>query len=1151
MTPPAPEGDGRQVRPFGSWPSPVSPEALVAGAAAPGEVRVDGDDVWWSESRPAEGGRIELVRRRVDGTRADVLAGRGERTWNVRTGLLEYGGGAWCVESGVVVFAQWDDQRLHRVVADDPDDVPVAADPGAGHRPRGLRYGDLVALDHRWVLAVRESHPGEARRPDGRHRAGARDRRRAHRRIGGRRPVAGAGAGGRQRLRGRPPAGPARLAWIRWSHPRMPWDGTELCVAAARPRRRGRAGAARASRWSSWAGPRSRSCQPEWDRSGALWCCSDRSGWWNLHRIDDPGGPGPDAVRRRWWRRSRPRSAVPAGSPGCAGTRPSATGGCWPRSPPRDGPASRWSIPRRPACRRRPSTSTWAARPCRSSSQVVAGPGPTQAAVVVASPTVRAGAAAGRRRPRPRRAASDGGRGRRAAAGEAAGATPLRPGPRPAGRRPTGSPDPSRCRARAPAAAPPTPCCTGRTSAAWRRPRRRPPTARRDDPRRTHLRGPAHARPEPPAVDVAGLRGGRRRLRRVDRVRPPLPPAARRRVGRRRRRGLHRGRPAPRRRGRRRRRPDGHPRRVGRRLHRARRPVRIRRVRRRHQPLRRDRPGLAGHRHPQVRVPLPRRPGRARGPRRPTSTRRAARSRHLDAPRRRRCSCCRAPTTGWSPRRRPRRWSARWPPGAWPTPTCSSRARATASARRPPSCGPCRPSWPSTAQVLGFTPADDLPPAAPVAGRAHPSAVPHSTRGHGWGDPHRSARLAPMARVLVTEKIADGGLDALRAAGHDVDVRTGLDPEQLLEVVPGAHALIIRSSTQVTAEVLEAGTDLVVVGRAGIGLDNVDVETATRRGVMVVNAPQSNILSTAEHTMAMLLSVARSVPQAHGALVDGRWERSKWVGVELADKTLGIIGLGRIGKLVAQRASAFGMKIVAHDPFVAPERARQLNIELLDLADPRRHRRLRHPARGQDARDGRHDRQGLLRPGQAGHPHRERVARRGHRRGGAGRRARGRPLRGRRPRRVRLRADHRVAPVRPARLRRHPPPRRQHPRGPGQGRRHHRRAGPPGARRRVRAVRGEHRRGRGLRDRASLPRRRRAARAGSSPGSARGCRRSSRSSARASWPASTPASSPCRCSRARSPAAPRSPSATSTPPRSRPSGASRSATPRRSPRGTG
>ncbi|MCU1454534.1 MAG: serA [Acidimicrobiales bacterium] len=191
--------------------------------------------------------------------------------------------------------------------------------------------------------------------------------------------------------------------------------------------------------------------------------------------------------------------------------------------------------------------------------------------------------------------------------------------------------------------------------------------------------------------------------------------------------------------------------------------------------------------------------------------------------------------------------------------------------------------------------------------------------------------MARMARVLVTEKIAEGGLDRLRAQGHEVDTQLGLSPEELLDAVAGAHALIIRSATTVTAEVLDAGRDLVVVGRAGIGLDNVDVEHATSRGVMVVNAPQSNILSAAEQTMALLLAQARNIPQAHAALVAGRWERSKWEGVELADKTLGVIGLGRIGKLVAQRAMAFGMRIVAHDPFVAPDRARQMNIELVDL----------------------------------------------------------------------------------------------------------------------------------------------------------------------------------------------------------------------------
>ncbi len=188
-----------------------------------------------------------------------------------------------------------------------------------------------------------------------------------------------------------------------------------------------------------------------------------------------------------------------------------------------------------------------------------------------------------------------------------------------------------------------------------------------------------------------------------------------------------------------------------------------------------------------------------------------------------------------------------------------------------------------------------------------------------------------MARILVTETIASAGLNRLRAAGHEIDEQLDLDPSGLLEAVRGAQALIIRSATTVSADVIAAGVGLVVVGRAGIGLDNVDVDAATRHGVMVVNAPQSNTLSAAEHTMALLLAQARNVPQAHAALVEGRWERSKWTGVELADKTLGIIGLGRIGKLVAQRALAFGMKLVGYDPFVAPERAKQLSVELLEL----------------------------------------------------------------------------------------------------------------------------------------------------------------------------------------------------------------------------
>ena len=173
----------------------------------------------------------------------------------------------------------------------------------------------------------------------------------------------------------------------------------------------------------------------------------------------------------------------------------------------------------------------------------------------------------------------------------------------------------------------------------------------------------------------------------------------------------------------------------------------------------------------------------------------------------------------------------------------------------------------------------------------------------------------------------------MRSAGLDVDVQTGLTPEELLDAIKGAQALVIRSATQVTAEVLEAATDLIVVGRAGIGLDNVDVAEATRRGVMVVNAPQSNILSAAEHTLALLLSQARNVPQANADLKLGAWNRSKWEGVELHGKTLGIVGLGRVGVLVAQRAHAFGMRLVAYDPFVSADRARQLGVGLVPTVE--------------------------------------------------------------------------------------------------------------------------------------------------------------------------------------------------------------------------
>lgn len=190
-----------------------------------------------------------------------------------------------------------------------------------------------------------------------------------------------------------------------------------------------------------------------------------------------------------------------------------------------------------------------------------------------------------------------------------------------------------------------------------------------------------------------------------------------------------------------------------------------------------------------------------------------------------------------------------------------------------------------------------------------------------------------MARILVTEEIAESGLDQLRSAEHVVDIALNLTPEQLIATIPGAQALIIRSATKVVPAVLDAARDLIVVGRAGIGLDNVDVPYATKKGVMVVNAPQSNILSAAEQAMALLLAQARNVPQAHTALKNGKWERSKWEGVELYSKTLGIVGLGRVGALVAQRALAFGMRLIAFDPFVSKDRARQMGVEILSLEE--------------------------------------------------------------------------------------------------------------------------------------------------------------------------------------------------------------------------
>lgn len=186
--------------------------------------------------------------------------------------------------------------------------------------------------------------------------------------------------------------------------------------------------------------------------------------------------------------------------------------------------------------------------------------------------------------------------------------------------------------------------------------------------------------------------------------------------------------------------------------------------------------------------------------------------------------------------------------------------------------------------------------------------------------------------VLIAEELSPATIDAL---GPDFDVRVvdGTDRPALLEAVHPAHAILVRSATTVDQEVLDAAPQLKVIARAGVGLDNVDIKAATEAGVMVVNAPTSNIISAAELTCGHILSLARHIPAAHSALAEGQWKRSKYTGTELYEKTVGIIGLGRIGALIAARMQAFDTTVIAYDPYVTSARAQQLGVQLVSLDD--------------------------------------------------------------------------------------------------------------------------------------------------------------------------------------------------------------------------
>src|SRR3954462_1066671 len=189
-------------------------------------------------------------------------------------------------------------------------------------------------------------------------------------------------------------------------------------------------------------------------------------------------------------------------------------------------------------------------------------------------------------------------------------------------------------------------------------------------------------------------------------------------------------------------------------------------------------------------------------------------------------------------------------------------------------------------------------------------------------------------KILVADSISQRGIEEMTRDGAlDVSVRTGMSESALVEIIPEFSGIVVRSQTKITAPIVNAGARLRVIGRAGVGVDNVDVETATRRGVVVLNAPGGNTISTAEHAFSLLVSVARKIPQADANVRSKHWDKKSFEGVELYNKTLGVIGMGRIGSELSRRAISFGMRVIAFDPYLSVTRARTLQVELVDELD--------------------------------------------------------------------------------------------------------------------------------------------------------------------------------------------------------------------------
>src|ERR1700690_759136 len=188
-----------------------------------------------------------------------------------------------------------------------------------------------------------------------------------------------------------------------------------------------------------------------------------------------------------------------------------------------------------------------------------------------------------------------------------------------------------------------------------------------------------------------------------------------------------------------------------------------------------------------------------------------------------------------------------------------------------------------------------------------------------------------MPKVLISDKLSPAAVAIFRNRGIEVDLKPGLSPADLRAIIGEYHGLAIRSATKVTKELLDAATRLKVVGRAGIGVDNVDIRSATARGVVVMNTPHGNTITTAEHAVPMMFALARQIPEAASSTKAGKWEKNRFMGVELTGKTLGLIGCGNIGSIVADRAQGLKMRVVAYDPFLSKERADSIHIEKVEL----------------------------------------------------------------------------------------------------------------------------------------------------------------------------------------------------------------------------